>query len=74
MLIELKPEIVHHLRQLTPKQLNPQVIEIVTTNVPPLSFFELRGNRIYFKDEVDLFRSSLRSDGIHLIRAKKLKL
>jgi hypothetical protein len=74
MILELKPELVHQLRQLKPKELNPQIIELVTKNLPTLSFHKLLSNRPYFKDKDSLYRGSLRSDGIHMIRASRLSL
>lgn len=71
MFLELKPEVVYKLQQLLPRELKVELKTIVSENLPQLKFKEMRVQRIVFEGDDNLYRASLRSDGLHMIRLRR---
>lgn len=71
MFVELKPETVHKLQQLLPKALKIELEIILSSQLPQLKFKEMRVQRIMFEAEDKIYRASVRSDGLHMIRVRR---
>lgn len=71
MFVELKPETVHKLQQLLPKALKVELEIIISSQLPHLKFKEMRVQRIMFEGDEKIYRASVRTDGIHMIRVRR---